>query len=135
MESLHGTTPRLPALLDIGHNHNFSLHEEHLRRSGIAPSDVRWAAPPLIVRDAAGIERTVPRLLVDAWLHSNLRRYERRPYPLRLGAVGAACYPAAAPVRGPRLPLLGLRALCVGQVKLEMECNLTGGWVNVRVPK
>src|SRR5207244_40893 len=109
---LPAETPRLPALIDTGHNHNFSLREEHLLHSGLDSRDLEWRATPLRVRDVGGREWDVPRLLVDIWIHSNLPRLSHRPFPLRLGAVGAACYLTGGPVAGPSLPIVGLRALC-----------------------
>jgi hypothetical protein len=126
--------PRLPALLDTGHNHNLSLREEHLLASGLVPHELEWRGVPLRVRDASFQEWDIPRLLVDVWIHSNLPRLARRPFPLRLGAVGAACYLEQGPVRGPFLPIVGLRALCVNSVALELGCQPSGGTVSLRVP-
>lgn len=126
--------PRLPALLDTGHNHNFSLRQEHLFLTGLAPDELEWRGTPLRVRDASAREWDVPRLLVDVWLHSNLPRLARRPYPLRLGAVGAGCYLRQMPVAGPFLPLIGLRALCMSRISLELHCRPDGGSLNLRVP-
>jgi hypothetical protein len=127
-------TPRVPALLDTGHNHNFSLREEHFALSGLE-SPVPWSSMPLRVRDASGIEREVPRLLVDVWLHADAAQTSELAYPLRLGFRGASCYLSDTTVSGPHLPLLGLAALCAGSVTLEMQCGPTGGTVCISVPE
>jgi hypothetical protein len=134
MSRLPEDVPRLPALLDTGHNHNLSLREQHLPYSGLTPDQLEWRGTPLRVRDASSREWEVARLLVDVWVHSNTTRLSRRPFPLRLGAVGAACYPERGPVAGPFLPLIGLRALCVNSVDLELRCRPDGGVINLRVP-
>jgi hypothetical protein len=126
-------TPRLPALLDTGHNHNLSLREEHLRSCGLE-TPWPWANTRLRVRDASGREREVPRLLVDVWLHADSPQGEESAYPLRFGFRGAACYPSNGAVPGPHLPLLGLAALCTGTIKLEFHCEPVGGRLLVYVP-
>jgi hypothetical protein len=134
IEHLPPETPRLPALLDTGHNHNLSLREEHLQHCALSPP-LPWSSVPLQVRDASGAEWAIPRLLVDVWLHSNLPELADRPYPLRLGFRGVTCYPASGPVKGPHLPLLGLAALCAGSLTVEVRCTLAGGILNVTAPE
>lgn len=125
---------RLPALLDTGHNHNCSLRERHLLAAGFDPEGLIWPAAPLRIRDAGGREMETPRVLVDVWIHSNLPRLANRPFPLRLGAVGAACYRTNGPLVGPPLPIIGMRALCLASVNLDLHCRPSGGTVNLRVP-
>lgn len=134
LAALPADTPKVPVLLDTGHNHHLSLRDEHLHWSGLAMDALEFAVSPLRVRDASGQERPVPRLYVDAWLHPNGVRRANRPHPLRLGAGGAACYVAGDPVTGPHLPLLGLRALCAGSVTMGLGCNPDGGTLTLRVP-
>jgi hypothetical protein len=133
LERLPSATPRLPVLLDTGHNHNFSLREEHLVHSGLE-SPWPWSSVPLRVRDASGIEREVPRLLVDVWLHPDPPHLGTTAYPLRLGFRGAACYTATSAVSGPHLPLLGLAALCAGSLTVALQCSPTGGTVGISIP-
>ena len=90
---------------------------------------------PLRVRGASAQEWDVPRLLLDLWLHSDLPRLAQRPFPLRLGVVGAACYLSDGPVPGPPLPIIGVRALCLASIAIELRCNPTGGTLNLRVPR
>ena len=133
LERLPPQTPRLPALLDTGHNHNLSLREEHLVPCGLT-APWPWSSSPLKVRDSSGVEREVPRLLVDIWLHADASQPNASPYPLRLGFRGAACYLTAGPVAGPHLPLLGLGALCAGSLTAEFQCNPSGGTVCLLIP-
>lgn len=133
LDRLPPATPRLPVLLDTGHNHNFSLREDHLVRSGLE-SPWPWSSVPLGVRDASGIEREVPRLLVDVWLHPDPPQPGAVAYPLRLGFRGAACYPTTSDVSGPHLPLLGLAALCAGYLTVALQCRPTGGTVRISIP-
>jgi hypothetical protein len=79
LEHLPPGTPRLPALLDTGHNHNLSLREEHLVHSGLE-TPWPWSSSLLKVRDASGIERDVSRLLVDVWLHRDLQQPGEQAY-------------------------------------------------------
>jgi hypothetical protein len=133
LDRLPPATPRLPVLLDTGHNHNLSLRQDHLMRSGLeAPWP--WSTVPLRVRDASGVERDVPRLLVDVWLHGDGLQPNAAAYPLRLGFRGAACYTLAGAVAGPHLPLLGLAALCAGSLTVELQCHRAGGIVRISIP-
>lgn len=133
LERLPPRTPRLPVLLDTGHNHNLSLREDYVLRSGLE-SPWPWSSVPLRVRDASGMEREVPRLLVDVWLHADALQSDDAAHPLRLGFRGAACYTVAGAVAGPHLPLLGLAALCAGSLTVELQCNPAGGTVRISIP-
>lgn len=93
-----------------------------------------WSSVPLRVRDASGVERDVPRLLVDVWLHGDGLQPNAAAYPLRLGFRGAACYTFGGAVAGPHLPLLGLAALCAGSLTVELQCNPAGGTVRISIP-
>src|SRR5207248_8816355 len=99
---------RLPALLDTGHNHNFSIRAQHLRRwAGIDPAGV-----PLRGRIKEGVRRAELRSL-NVWLHPNEKgqrdRFADRPVLCVELPAGDAVYPDE--VGFPPLPLLGLRAL------------------------
>jgi hypothetical protein len=131
---LPANAPRLPAILDTGHNHNLSLREEQLVRAGLPPEAWEWRGASLKIRDSSSVEWDIPRLLVDVWLHSNLARFKHHPLPIRLGAHGAACYPAQGPVLGPRLPVVGMRAFCLASLALELLCHPQGGVLNLRMP-
>jgi hypothetical protein len=127
-------TPRLPAIFDTGHNHNFSIREEHL---------VRWAGirPSAMATLGALRERgkTIPLHIGSLWLHANrpgrLEAAEDRR-PLRLSIdEGIAVYPEDGSGY-PRLPLLGLRSLLDSQLHIAIDgvrrrFNVkTGGWLS-----
>jgi len=99
-------TPSFPAILDTGNNHNFSIRKEHL---------VRWAGiqPQALQQIGAIRERgqPIPLHAAAVWLHGNVPGERvpsnREPHVLNL-REGIALYPDES---GPRLPVLGLRAL------------------------
>ena len=88
--------PRFPAILNVGNNHNFANSVNHL---------VRWAG----IQPASLVElkhmreggQRVPLRGGSLWLHTN-----RDPFKL-IVEDGIAVYESD----GPRLPILGLRAL------------------------
>jgi len=103
------TTPRLPAILDTGHTHNFSIREDQL---------MQWARvnprllPPLRRIRVSGQQVTL--FEANIWLHPN--RYGMRdefaqgfPHSLELSG-GIAVFPDTTPI-APRLPLVGVRSL------------------------
>ena len=89
-------TPRFPAILDVGNNHNFAVSGDHL---------VRWAGiQPVSLVELKHIRergRRVPLRGGSLWLHT-----DRDPFKL-IVENGIAIYEND----GPRLPTLGLRAL------------------------
>jgi hypothetical protein len=112
-------TPIIPALLDTGNNHNFSIQENHL---------ARWVGAyarglPLLgtLREST---RTATLRFANVWMHCNrpgqsdLR--EREPFLLHL-EEGVAVYPYDGS-NYPRLPLLGLRAI----IKIDLKLVLDG---------
>jgi hypothetical protein len=111
---------RLPALLDTGHNHNFSIRGQHLRAwAGIDPASV-----PLLGRIKEGTRRVELRSL-NVWLHPNVKGHrdrfaDRPPFCVKLPA-GVAVYPDEAEF--PPLPLLGLRALVRNKLHLWLDSD------------
>jgi hypothetical protein len=89
-------TPRLPAILDIGNNHNFALTEEHLSK---------WAGiSRLGLKQLGRISESghlVPLCSAGLWLHT-----DSGPFQLQADS-GIAIFDGD----WPRLPILGLRAL------------------------
>ncbi len=119
--SLDQGCPHFPAILDTGHTHNFSIQEQHL---------VQWAGlDPRILTKLGEIrvgEDRLPLFEADVWLHANLPGKRevaagRAPFCLELDA-GVAVYPRAMAM-APRLPLLGLRALRVSGLRLNIDCQ------------
>jgi len=120
-------TPRFPAILDTGNNHNLSISRGHL---------LRWAGLQAEALQIIGaIRERQQRILLHAaavWLHSNLpgeqAMRDQEPVPLML-EEGVAVYPDDI---GPRLPVLGLRALTQNQLHVAIDPERMR--VNVRTP-
>jgi hypothetical protein len=111
-------TPRIPAILDTAHTHNFSIREEQL---------IRWAGlRPEALRPVGHLRhegRRLPLHAADVWLHPNRPGHrdqflDRPPFRLELPR-GIAVYPSDS--RFPRLPLLGLRALISNRLHLAID--------------
>lgn len=129
---------RFPAILDTGHNDNFAITPRHLREW----AGVSWADLPL----EPGAERRyqgvpVPHRRANLWLHPNQYGWRdlfdpgMRPALLELDA-GIAVYGDGEQVgvegttrlTGPRLPLLGLRALTTSRIKLRIDGEAQAVW-------
>jgi hypothetical protein len=111
-------TPVIPALLDTGNNHNFSIQEHHLTRW----VGVHAQSLPLLGAMREGI-RTPSLRFANDWIHRNRpgRRdlREGEPFLLHL-EEGVAIYPDDGS-NYPRLPLLGLRAIIKNKLKLVID--------------
>jgi hypothetical protein len=111
--------PFLPAIIDIGHNHNFSIREEHL---------IRWAGlDPRCLGQVGAVQIGSDRLSLlqaDLWLRPNAREERDRPAdraPFRLDLdSGIAVYPPGMSY-APRLPIFGLRALRWAKFHLTVD--------------
>jgi hypothetical protein len=108
---------RLPAVLDTGHSHFFSIQWRHLADwAGIAPATLRSVGT---IRERG---RRVPLRAVTVYLFGN--RPGRRDAdpgrpPFRLGTRrGVAVYEDGD---FPRLPLIGLRALTQNHLRLTVD--------------
>ena len=131
---------RFHAILDTGHNDNFAISPRQLRDwVGIA-----WAGLPL----EPGVERRyqtipVPHRRANLWLHPNQFGWRDEfdpglpPVLLELDA-GIAVYgdgeqvgvTATTGLIGPRLPLLGLRALTTSRLRLRVEADTCSVWID-----
>ncbi len=113
--------PRFPAILDLGHSHNFSITEEHLLAwAGFAPDTLRTLGSIRIA------ERRIPLLAANVWMHSNQPGHRdafasRPPSCIQLDS-GIAVYPHGTS-SVPRLPLLGLRGLRRANLQLHVDCR------------
>jgi hypothetical protein len=111
-------TPRFPAILDTGHTHNFSIQEQHLVDwAGLQPDRFRLLGT---LRQAG---QRAPLYVAEVWLHRNQpgqrdQLLDATPYRLVLPR-GIAGYPKDS--SGPRLPLLGLRALITNRLHLTID--------------
>lgn len=110
--------PIIPALLDTGNNHNFSIQEHQLTRwAGIHPE-----ALPLLgaIRDR---EYNPSLRFAWIWIHRNRAGsrdlIQDEPFRLRI-EEGIAIYPSDKS-NYPRLPLLGLRAILKNKLKLVID--------------
>jgi hypothetical protein len=110
--------PRLPAILDTGNNHNFSIRRGQLVQwAGLAPQSL---GPLSATRDRG---QRVPLHAAAVWLHANLSgsaeiHTDRPPYRLSFQA-GIAIYPDE--MNHPRLPLRGLRALTDNELRALID--------------
>jgi hypothetical protein len=116
--TLPPSAPRIPAILDTGHSHNFSIQERHL---------AEWArlSPPLLPQRGTIIvtKQEIPLYFAAVWIHPNRPGYrdefaDRPPHRLEL-REGIAIHPAGSEF--PRLPLVGLRALCRNKLHLVLD--------------
>lgn len=122
-EQLDPRTPRLPAILDTGCNHNFVINQQHLSDwAGIHPSYL----PKLASMRVGG--QLVPQFAANVWLHPNVtgklgELTSGPPFQLEL-TPGIAVYPVkhGEPAL-PRLPLLGLRAFQQAGLRITIDCD------------
>lgn len=113
--------PKLPAILDLGCNHNLLIHEQHLTQwAGLHPQFLRRVSRAVVN------DRQVNVVAANAWLHPNQPGErdtfaDRSPYLLAL-LPGIAVVPSVVgePVY-PRLPLLGLRAIRVAGLFVAVD--------------
>jgi hypothetical protein len=102
--------PKIPALLDSGHNSNFAIQHRHLREwSGIDPAALRLLGSGDIGEQPIRLHQAV------IWLYPNVPgtrdiAADKPPHLLQMKR-GIAVYPHDAVPPGPRLPLLGLPAI------------------------
>jgi len=111
-------TPLIPALLDTGNNHNFSIQERHLTRwVGVHSQSLPFLGE---MREGA---RTPSLRFANLWIHRNRSGCRdlnaREPFLLPL-EEGIAVYPDDG-TNYPRLPLLGLRAIIKNDLKLVID--------------
>lgn len=116
-EILDRDAPRFPAVLDTGHNHNFSIQERQLSRwAGIGVDRLPHLGEIRVN------QQELPLLAAFLWLHRNRAGSSEllpRPYRLEL-PQGIAMYAEGTP-SAPRLPLLGLRGLVTNQLCLTID--------------
>lgn len=123
LEELDPHTPRIPAILDTGCNHNFVINQRQLTAwAGIHPDYL-----PKLANVRVGGER-VAQFAANIWLHPNVPRERDEltsgpPFRLEL-SPGIAVHPAkeGEPVH-PRLPLLGLRAFQREGLRIAIDCD------------
>jgi hypothetical protein len=124
--SLGSHTPRFPAVLDPGFNHNFLIQDRQLFHwAGLRPEHFR-------VLDRLSVYgQQVPPYAANVWLHRNKvgerdAFVNRPPFCLQLDSWIGICPPALSK---PRLPLLGLRALFSADLRLTLDCRTGYLWL------
>jgi hypothetical protein len=114
-------TPCIPAILDLGFNGCFAIREEQLRR---------WAGldPRLLAKFRMTHLRGAPaeERHADLWLHPNVSGSatvsRQHPFRVRLESSFFVLRPSDHPRDDrPRLPLIGIRALVVGGLRLVVD--------------
>lgn len=109
--------PLVPAILDTGNNHNFSIGRSQL---------LRWAGiQPELLEPRGTLRERGERVALHAatlWMHSNqvgtrVARTDQKPHYVDLRR-GIAIYPDE---RAPRLPVLGLRALTDNELHFSVD--------------
>lgn len=119
--------PHFPAILDTGNNHNLSITRGHLLRwAGLQAEALR------IIGAIRERQQRIPLHAASVWLHRNRpgeqAMRDQEPVPLNL-EEGIAVYPDDL---GPRLPVLGLRALTQNQLHVAIDPERMR--VNLRTP-
>jgi hypothetical protein len=95
--ALPADTPRFPAVLDTGNNHNFAIRHEQLDR---------WTGLSLPKRGLVKVGgRTIPLDAANVWIHPD----PGEPFRLRM-EEGIVVYPPDL-TNPARRPILGLRGL------------------------
>jgi len=114
---LEENAPRFSAILDTGHNHNFSIQEwQVIEWARVRPNSLARLGEVRVNR------QEVPLLAAFLWIHRNRSgRSELLPRPYRMALPqGIAMYPDGTP-DAPRLPLLGLRGLLSNKLRLTID--------------
>jgi hypothetical protein len=125
-EVLDADAPRFPAVLDTGHNHNFSIRERQLLRWAGIGADMLPQLGEILVN-----QREVPLLAVSLWIHQNRAgSNELLPRSYRLDLPQGIAVYADETIGAPRLPLLGLRGLVTNELYLTIDG--THRWVSLR---
>jgi hypothetical protein len=189
--------PILPALLDTGNSHCFTLNEEQLEAAKPRGMKLVYFNKKLTIKAYGGGQFPAKLLCADIWLRDyscdklpeSLARYpsmDEQPGKLSLGQDGIACVslrkaestrpeekqgqglgamwrrllsrsgeqarelmippeprevgtrlhdPNSTRLSHPNLPLLGMRALCLNSVRLEINCTPNGGKLVIEVPE
>jgi len=129
-EPLDDNASRIPAILDTGHSHYFTLQHFHL---------TKWAGMPLERLDPRG-HRTINHIKVPSrqatiWLQPNLPGSRalyiykgKQAFPL-VSEEGITIYPEGGvdpdgkpyPKGYPRLPVIGMRGLSMNHLRLSID--------------
>jgi hypothetical protein len=125
-DSFEAASPRFPAILDTGHNHNLSIQERQLTQWAAIRPDALPHLGHIVVN-----RQEVPLLSAKLWIHRNRPQMSEvlsRPYGMEL-PQGIAVYREGTP-GAPRLPLLGLRGLVNNRLQLTVDG--ANRWMSLR---
>jgi hypothetical protein len=110
---------RFPILVDTGHTHNFSISEKHLRNwARLKVKQFLKYPNPVMVNDASGNNHQMPLYDGCLWLLPN--NNSTSPFRVDLDG-GFTLFPENLGVLGPRIPLLGGRALSTAKFILTVD--------------
>ena len=120
VRTLHPDTPRLPAILDTGNNHNFVIRRRHLVDwAGIHPEYLRNLGPTRLRG------RILPQLGANVWLHPNRPGHRdelaERPPKILECQGGIIVIPEADDRNEPRLPVVGLRVIRWNKLHVSLD--------------
>lgn len=107
----------IPAVLDTGHSHNFSISEEHL---------LRWASISKQSLSKLGAilvnQQEVPLCSADVLIHRNRpSTKELLPNPFHMHLQGGISVFPKGDSNAPRLPLLGIRGIMQNGLQLVVQ--------------
>ncbi len=124
--SVNNSGKPMPAILDTGHGHNFSISKSHLDR---------WSGATLERIGELAIDRIrVVQYAAEVRIHRNVRgktELTGESYPLEM-PHGISVFDEES-LAAPRLPLIGLRAIIASRLKLvidgdRQEVTMTTKW-------
>lgn len=125
---LEPNAPRFPAILDTGNNYTFTIMEHQLLRWAGIRSELLHVLGPVVLNNVV-----MERRAASVWIHPN---HKDQRHSVRAGSAyrlelerGIAVYPEQAAVPGPRLPLLGLRALDENDLDLRIGGRRRRVWL------
>jgi hypothetical protein len=120
--SIRGKLSReIPAILDTGHSHNFSIKEELLQSwTGMRSRELQTVGWARVNKQLVELKEADVAIFPNAPGRRDLSR-GAAPYVLSL-PEGIAVHRADDPI-SPRLPLLGMRALVTNRLRLVIDAH------------
>jgi hypothetical protein len=111
-------TLRFPAVIDTGFNRSFLIQEQHFNEwAGLRKEHLK------MVDEIQVYGTRAPVHAANLWLHPNVpgtrdEELSAKPYCIHLDPGIAVC---SSNVRRPRLPLVGLGALLIGDLQVQFD--------------
>lgn len=132
--------PRFPAILDTGHTHNFAIRPTQLRDW----TGIDWPRLPPEGHESRYQGVAVPHRRANVWLYPNQHGWrdwvDPNPPPALLELHrGLAVYgdgvwlgtTGSERLTGPRLPLIGLRAISNSRAQFRVDAAQRSVWLDV----